>query len=294
MDIQQFLYCEGLPAGYERVFEHVHEPVAEAICRISRERGPMVVGLCGPQGSGKSTMARALCSLLEERGISSAVLSLDDLYLMRSEREELGRRVHPLLATRGVPGTHDVQLGIDTLQGLKRSDTVALPSFDKSTDDRRPEHEWARVRGPIQVVLFEGWCVGAVAQNDLELKTPVNALENEHDADGRWRRFVNDALRNDYQAFFTAIDALVLLQAPSFDVVYSWRLEQERKLRERIGADRNAARIMSDAAVARFVAHYERLTRHILAEMPGRADAVVTLGERREPLDVRIRRRLAP
>ena len=227
-------------------------------------------------------MARSLRALLESQNLSCAVLSLDDLYLTLAEREALAERVHPLLITRGVPGTHDVRLGIETLEALKHLGEVALPAFDKSSDDRRPVAEWPHVQAPVQVVLFEGWCVGAIPQGDTALAEPVNCLERELDVDGRWRRFVNDALRTDYQALFALVDMLILLQAPSFDVVYGWRLEQERKLRE--GADRRGSRIMNEAEIARFIAHYERLTRHILAEMPARADVVIRLNEAREPV----------
>lgn len=292
MDVERFLQDERLPVGYARVIERVHRPLAQAIGTRSQACEHLVVGLCGAQGSGKSTMARALRSLLEDQGVSSVVLSLDDLYLTHSERAALGERIHPLLATRGVPGTHEVQLGIETLQALRESRSVALPVFDKSVDDRKPIDEWPRVQGPIQVVLFEGWCVGAIPQEDATLARPVNALEREQDGDGRWRRFVNDALRFPYQDLFALLDALILLQAPSFEVVYDWRLEQERKLRDRVAAVDRATRVMSDQDVAQFISHFERLTRHILSEMPARADAVVSLNDFREPLEIIVRRRL--
>ena len=294
MHIERFLQDERLPASYARVIEDVHEPLARTIHRKVRDRGHYVVGLCGCQGSGKSTMARSLRLLLEAHGVSCAVLSLDDFYLERSAREVLGKRVHPLLVTRGVPGTHDVQLAIDTLEALGRPQTIALPAFDKSRDDRKPVDEWPRVQGPVQVVLFEGWCVGAIPQDDADLAQPVNALEREQDADGRWRRYVNDALRAEYRTLFRSLDALLLLQAPSYDVVYDWRREQEHKLGERIAAAGQTTHVMSDHELARFIQHYERLTRHILSEMPARADAIVKLSETREPLEVMVRRGLEP
>lgn len=293
MDIRRFLHDERLPAEYAEAIERVHRPLAQAIDVRSRTSEHLVIGLCGAQGSGKSTMARSLCSLLDTQGISCVVLSLDDLYLTHAERRSLAKRIHPLLATRGVPGTHDVQLGLELLDALRQSRPVAIPVFDKSADDRKPVDEWPRVQRPVQVVLFEGWCVGAVPQEDAALARPVNALERERDSEGRWRRFVNDALRSPYQDLFGSIDALILLQAPSFDVVYDWRLEQEHKLRDRLAASGRAARVMSDEEVARFISHFERLTRHILSEMPARADAVVRLNERREPIDLVMRGRLS-
>lgn len=292
VDVDRFLLDERLPAEYAQVIARVG-PLAEIIDATSRIGPPLVVGLCGAQGSGKSTMARALCALLQEQGVSCVVLSLDELYLTRAERQSLAKRIHPLLATRGVPGTHDVQLGIELLEALRQARRVALPVFDKAIDDRKPMDEWIPVRGPVQVVLFEGWCVGAIPQDDVALAHPVNALEREHDHDRRWRQFVNDALRVSYQDLFAVLDALILLQAPSFEVVYDWRVEQERKLRDRVALTDRATRVMNDDEVRRFISHFERLTRHILSEMPTRADAVVRLDHGRRPTELIVGGRFA-
>jgi D-glycerate 3-kinase len=293
VDIEAFLAAERLTRDYVQTIERIHVPLANAIVGRCADAATLVVGLCGPQGSGKSTMALALAALLQDRGVSSAILSLDDLYLMRAERARLARDVHPLLAARGVPGTHDVELGLATLRALREPGRVALPRFDKATDDRLPREVWRQVAAPVQVVLFEGWCVGARTQESAALMVPVNALERDEDPERVWRTYVNESLGGAYQQLFAEIDALILLQPPGFEVVYAWRCEQEHKLRERADIPAAECRVMSDAQIARFVAHFERLTRHILAEMPARADAIVTLGERREPLGLVIRGKLA-
>ena len=267
----------------EPMMEDSNAALAAHIVAAAKQRSStLIVGLCGAQGSGKSTRAAQLQSLLEEQRISTAVISIDDLYLTRSERVALGVSVHPLLQTRGVPGTHDVALGLQVLDALGAPGVVAIPSFDKSLDDRRPQQEWPKVRAPVKVILLEGWCVGALPQEPALLITPVNALERELDADGSWRRYVNDALAGAYRQLFGRLDLLILLKAPSFDVVYGWRLEQEHKLREQVAREGGVpARVMSDQEVLQFISHYERLTRHILSEMPSRADVVVELGSDR-------------
>ncbi|WP_340264632.1 kinase [Sphingobium mellinum] len=238
----------------------------------------VVLGLCGAQGSGKSTLAAGLKQGFERSGVPTALLSIDDLYRTRAEREALARTVHPLLRTRGVPGTHDIAIGIDAIARLDRGEPALLPRFDKGADDRLPESGWQRAEAGTRLLLLEGWCVGARPQQAAALAEPINALEREEDAQGVWRHFANDALAGSYQALFGRIDRLVLLAAPSFDVVLRWRAEQEEALRRSVpGGDG----VMTDAALARFVQHYERLTRHILAEMPGRADLVIELGEDR-------------
>lgn len=250
------------PSGVPRVATAA-DVVAGAVASWRRDGStPLVVGLCGPQGAGKSTIAAAIAA----QGGRVAVLSLDDLYLGPAARARLAAAVHPLLRTRGVPGTHDVALGLDVLAKLVAGMPVALPRFDKATDAPRPVADWPVV-GPVDAVVFEGWCVGAVAEPAAALAGPVNALERDADPDGRWRRFVNAELAGRYQTLFAALDRLILLRAPDFPTVVGWRQ----------AAERAGPRAMTAAGVARFCAHYERLTRHIAGEMPARADLVVTL-----------------
>jgi D-glycerate 3-kinase len=275
--LSAFLREEKLPAGFAVEIERLHAPLADRIAAVAM--GPaFVVGICGPQGSGKSTTVRVVAALLEARGLKTATLSLDDLYLPRADREALARDVHPLLRTRGVPGTHDVALGLAVLDGLAGESGTALPRFDKAADDRAPVGTWPVVEGPVDVVLLEGWCVGARPEPAEALAAPVNALERERDPDGTWRAYVNAALAGPYRALFGRVDLLVLFTAPDFAAVLAWRREQEAKLRARLAqAGEGAGRAMSDDEVAVFVQHYERLTRHIAREMPTRADIVIAL-----------------
>ncbi len=248
---------------------------------------PFVVGLCGSQGSGKSTLAASLKRALQSlHGLSVAVLSIDDLYLTRAERLRLASHVHPLLQTRGVPGTHDVDMGLSVIRTLKAAtpdSLTPLPRFDKSVDDRFHHDAWETFKGKPDVIILEGWCVGAKPQDAAALLQPINDLERENDAAGRWRHYVNESLANKYQALFATLNYLVLLRAPDFDVVFAWRKEQEEGLYR--AGDHSPTRVpMTDAALTRFIAHYERLTRHILTEMPQRADLVVRLDRGREVL----------
>jgi D-glycerate 3-kinase len=237
-----------------------------------------ILGLCGAQGSGKSTIAAATVRMLQADGLSAIGLSLDDFYLSRDARVRLARAVHPLLAVRGPPGTHDTALARAVLDGLSARGATPLPAFDKARDEPRPAAEWREVRGPVDVVIFEGWCVGARPEPDGRLAAPINALERDQDPDGVCRRHVNRQLAEAYPALFERLDALVLLAAPGFEVVRAWRTEQEHKLRARDGGG------MSDEEVARFVQHYERLTRWILEKMPARADWTIPLAPDRSPL----------
>ncbi len=206
-------------------------------------------------------------------------LSIDDIYLTREERESLSQRVHPLLRTRGVPGTHDVALGIsviEQLRSLQHGETVDVPRFDKSRDDRYPSSDWTTVAGPVDLVIFEGWCVASQSTTDADLQEPINALESAADADRRWRSYVNDKLGTDYVRLFETLDGLLFLRVPDFDAVLRWRLEQEHKLQQSAGKDAHA--VMSDEQVAEFIQYYERVTRNNITILPSKADAVIKLG----------------
>lgn len=284
---------QALPETYRQMVDEVHRPAAAHMAERRRAMGrPIVVGLCGCQGSGKSTMASFLKALLEAEGLKSAVLSLDDLYLTLSERERLGREVHPLLRTRGVPGTHDVAMGLALIDRLTDGPAdVPVPRFDKAEDDRAPAEAWPRIVSPVDVILFEGWCVGALPQADAELIAPINALEREEDGEGFWRRYVNAKLAGDYSRLFGRIDMLLMLKAPSFDAVYGWRLLQEKKLGDKVrGQGLTGTRIMGPQEVRRFLMFYQRLTEWILQEMPARADILIPLDEEHRLLGVEIKR----
>ena len=276
--LDSFIAEAGLPESFRRTAELVCEPLAARAQRrrIDRKR-TAVIGLCGAQGSGKSTIARWAARLLQQRGMRAVALSLDEFYLTHEARQRLAREVHPLLATRGPPGTHDVAMAGAVIDQLRAPGKVALPRFDKATDTRAPRASWERVTSPVDVILLEGWCVGAVSQGRAALAIPVNDLERDEDPHGIWRTYVNEHLGGPYQALFARLHDLILLEAPSFEVVAAWRAEQEARLR----AEGRGG--MAEAEIARFVAHYERLTRWILAEMPARADWLVALDAERKP-----------
>ena len=277
--IAALIAAESLPDDYRTVVEQDWRPLAELVGQRAREKRPLLVGINGAQGSGKSTLCRFLEALLAEKGLRAVTLSLDDLYLTKAERARLACDVHPLFATRGVPGTHDVALGVDVLDALLSGRAAELPRFDKAQDDRLPD--WERVSGPVDVILFEGWCIGAAPQPAGALARAANALESAEDPDGTWRREVNRRLATDYADLFARIDLLVMLKVPGFEVVRTNRLRQERKLaRSRPGG----AALMNEAAIERFIAHYERLTRWMIEEMPGRTDVLFEIDHDQRPV----------
>ncbi len=275
----------GLPNPVVDELETVYLPIARWIHSLARvaER-PVILGVNGAQGVGKTTFCALLGGLLK-RGFdcAAATLSLDDLYLSRDERSKFAEAVHPLCAVRGVPGTHDVELGLtvfDALTGAAPETETLLPRFDKMTDDRASIDGFARWMGRPDVVLFEGWCVGARAGPSWE--EPFNAREARDDPQGVWSRWSAEKLATDYPALFSRIDALLMIQMPSMDFVLESRCRQERELRARAQVEparTKERRLMSREDLGEFVALFERLTVFMSTDLPPRADVLIGCSE---------------
>jgi D-glycerate 3-kinase len=278
--IDDFIRREALPASYRDDTLNWFEPLSRELETRINGAGdlPLYLGINGAQGTGKSTLAKLLRELLQSRGLRIANLSIDDFYLSRAKRRELARQVHPLLTSRGVPGTHDTELALrlfDALGNAGQNDSIRLPAFDKASDDCHPVDLWPKVDGAVDMIILEGWCVGARPQTTTELITALNRLETVDDADGSWRRYVNPRLGDDYQKLFSRLHLLIMLQAPNFEQVFQWRKLQEQKLAEQNSP--LASGVMNDAQLDYFIQHFERLTRHCLTTLPARADIVFKL-----------------
>jgi D-glycerate 3-kinase len=287
--MQTFLDEHKLPNSYKKLTREHFRPIAERIARNRQALDhPLVVGINGCQGSGKSTLAQTLAWLLEhEQHVSSCVVSLDDFYLTQAERQQLDLDVHPLLAQRGVPGTHDTKMATQLLKRLKAGQCpVDIPRFSKADDERSPTDLWQHISTPPDIIIIEGWCLGVTAQNFLELIEPVNELERHEDKDGIWRHYVNTQLQQHYQPLFALIDTMIMLQAPSFKCVYQWRLEQEEKLRARLKASKEPQQaaymgLMDAQKIAHFIQQFQRLTQHALQSMPSEVEHLLVLDEKR-------------
>lgn len=289
-DVEQTLQQLYADSSLAERLDDLYLPFAQWVAHHASARNKtLVVGMGGPQGCGKTTFATVVSHILTKGfNLNAVVVSLDDLYYTRAERHHHAEQIHPLFATRGVPGTHDVMLAemiFERLCHLCRDEVMFVPTFDKSLDDRKPVHKWTEVVGPVDVILFEGWCVGANAAPDGSLSEPLNSLEAQLDVDGHWRHGVNRALAEDYTKLFSRIDIQCWMQPPSFDVVYDWRNKQERMLEAHLHdihggiLDTLDLQLMSEQELRGFMHYFERITKRMIAEMPKHCDVLFELNE---------------
>ena len=286
---EQLLERHRLDRSYLDHAQKWFAPLADAIGEHQKSAGrPLLVGINGSQGSGKTTLCEYLRARLQAaHGLAAVALSLDDFYHTRARREQLARQVHPLLMTRGVPGTHDTALlqhTLDLLLNPEHRGPVPIPRFDKALDDRRPREAWDEADPDTRVVLLEGWCLGARPQERAVLEEPVNDLERQEDPETVWRRYTNIALAREFGPLYHRVDRWIMLCAPSFDCVYHWRLEQEQTLAATVhagAAGEARSRIMDPAEIARFVQFFQRLTTHCLETLPQRVDHLYMLDQDR-------------
>ena len=283
--VHDFIIKERLPKEYRHIALKWFVPLAKTLSKHhDGAGGALIIGLNGCQGSGKSTLSALLTQLLTQVFDKMSIsMSIDDFYYSRAHRKTLSETVHPLLQTRGVPGTHDANLLLSCIKALKNQQHCEIPVFDKSIDDVLPPNQHIQIKKAFDIVILEGWCVGMLAQKDGELTKGVNDLELNEDPNGIWRRFVNKSLETTYQTVFSEIDYLVMLQAPSFASVYNWRLQQENKLIDTLKAKNLPLnKAMNELQVGRFIQHYQRLTEYALDILPARADALFILNQHRE------------
>ncbi len=241
-----------------------------------KDRTTKIIGLSGGQGAGKSTITSILKLIFKKQyGLNLCIFSLDDFYKTKIERVRMSKSIHPLFLTRGVPGTHDLRLLNKVIKKLKKKNfkTVLIPKFDKSTDDRFKKTKWQIIKTPPQIIILEGWCVGAISQKKSELTRPINNIEKKLDTKLIWRNKVNNLLKNEYKIFFKKIDKLVYLKAPDFNHIFKWRLIQEQKLK----LTSKSKKIMSKNQIKEFIMFYERITRHMMKNYSKISDLTIFL-----------------
>ncbi len=260
-------------------------PVCFWISKKSNNKKPYFVGLAGGQGTGKTTISSILEIILRKYfKLNVFKISIDDFYRTRKERFNLSNKVHPLLMTRGVPGTHDIKIMLDFFRKskTKKFKTFRLPKFNKAVDDRCKKNQWYTIKKRPDVIIFEGWCVGAKAEKNNTLKKSINSLERANDPKLLWRKFVNKQLKTNYKKLYDQLDCLIYLKAKNFSLLQKWRLIQEKKLWLKNKNKKTNNKIMSKGDVINFMQTYQRITQNMFKFAPKYASIIFNLNNKHQ------------
>ena len=268
-------------------------PVSFWIAKRANKERPLIIGLAGGQGSGKTTISSILTLILQKYfRLNVFKVSIDDFYKTRKDRKLLSKNKHPLLMTRGVPGTHDIDLMLKFFKKVKSKNfkNFTVPKFNKAIDDRCKKVLWYKLRSKPDIIIFEGWCVGAKAQTTSELKKPINSLESVYDQGAEWRSYVNKQLKKKYNTLFKDLDGLLYLKAKNFNLLRIWRLKQERKLWVQTKNKKNL-KIMSSGDVLNFMQTYQRITQQMFKDAVKSSSIIMNLNSNHQIQSVKIKKK---
>jgi len=266
-------------------------PVCFWIAKKTNKKEPLIIGLAGGQGTGKTTITSIISIILKKYfKLDIFKISIDDFYKTRKQRTLLSKNKHPLLMTRGVPGTHDIDIMLNFFKKIKVKNfkILKLPKFNKGVDDRCKQSLWYKIQSKPDVVILEGWCVGARSQNSKELKKPVNSLEKIHDQNFKWRQYVNYQLKTKYKKLFNQLDYILFLKVKNFSLLRRWRLKQEKKLWLKSKNKKNL-KIMNKSKVKNFMDTYQRITQQMFKDMPKYSSIVMNLNNSHQIKNIKYR-----
>ena len=266
-------------------------PVCFWIAKKTNKKVPLIIGLAGGQGIGKTTITSIITIILKKYfKLDVFKISIDDFYKTIKQRTLLSKNKHPLLMTRGVPGTHDIDIMLNFFKRIKVKNfkILKLPKFNKGVDDRCKQSLWYKIQSKPDVVILEGWCVGARSQNSKELKKPVNSLEKIHDQNFKWRQYVNYQLKTKYKKLFDQLDYILFLKAKNFSLLRRWRLKQEKKLWLKSKNKKNL-KIMNKDQVKNFMDTYQRITQQMFKDMPKYSSIIMNLNSSHQIKNIRYR-----
>jgi len=261
----------------------IYIPISFWINNKCKKKGrTLILGLSGSQGSGK-TMVTGILQIILKKFFKKNIyiISIDDFYKTLRDRNRMSQQKHSLFKTRGVPGTHDINLIKNFFISVKRKKfkKIKLPKFNKSIDDRSKKNYWHNINKRPEIIILEGWCVGAKPQIISSLRKPVNILERHEDKDLIWRKYANEKLKKEYKEVFAMIDYFIFMKVPNFKMVFKWRLLQESKLRKNLHYKK---KIMTYSAIKRFIMFYQRITLQMMKDLSKSASIVLLLKKNHE------------
>ena len=237
--------------------------------------------IAGSQGSGKSSLSKLIKLYLEKFCYKSVVIiSMDDFYLSKSQRAQLSKNIHPLFLTRGVPGTHDLELMNKKIkQILNKEFPIYLPIFDKVSDSRKRTYKKIL---KADVVIFEGWCAGSQPVDQNYLQKNFNNLEKHKDKNFIWRNSYNKYL-NEYQKLFSQFNFFIYFQFNQWDHVLNWKYKQELELRDK-KKDLGLKKYLRE-----FIQYYEKVSKWMHLKVPKYCNILIKLDAHQKIKSINLR-----
>ncbi len=192
----------------EARYENIINDIAE---KIITDEGREIVMLAGPSSAGKTTTAGKLCKKLNENGVKTYVLSLDDFYLNREDIPYLpdGTQDYETVYALDLPCFEE------KVNALLRGETVKNPVFDFTTGKRSDTQFNEITLGEKDVVIIEGLhALNPIITEKIQgklLKIYINVSSRIYDEKGniilnkRNMRFIRRMVR-DYKFRNSTVD----------------------------------------------------------------------------------------
>ncbi len=240
--------------------------------------------ISGSQGVGKTTYLK-LIEIVGLKFFKKKVLnlSIDDFYLDKNERINLAAKIHPLLKTRGVPGTHDIKKLKSIIQQFQNSQyPISTPLFNKLTDRKK---KILKKHNKCDLLILEGWCAGCPRIPLNYLYKDINSIEKKYDKHKKWRKYYNNKLKTTYADVFNLFDYKIFFKSSSFSNVLSWRIKQEKNQIKISKNKKNQG--MSESEIKVFIKHYEKITKYMLKSMPLKANLIIGIDQSHKIINIK-------
>ena len=260
--------------GYKYSISYINKTIKRIFKEIIRSKKKRFI-ISGSQGCGKTTLLKLIKNNFKNfYNIDPLCISLDDYYLTKKQRNDLSKRIHPLLQTRGVPGTHATEKITKTLQLFdKKKYPIRIPKFDKLNDDRLPFSQI--ITSKKNMIFLEGWCCGCPPLSDSFLQKNLNTIEKA-DSEYIWRKYYNKKLKKEYKLIFNHFEYLIYFKIPSFDCVLKWRIKQEKRLKFNKKKNINC---MNKIEIKDFISYYEKITKWMMKNTLSKSDLTIKINK---------------
>ena len=268
--------------GHKFSYKYINRTIKKIFEKIVLSKKKTIL-ISGSQGCGKTTLLKLINRNFKNfYKIDPLCISLDDYYLTKIQRIKISKTIHPLLITRGVPGTHSIKKLFETINHFENKKyPIKLIKFDKLSDNRSKNSNI--ISKQKDILILEGWCCGCTPINNNFLKKNLNKIE-KNDYNFVWRNYYNNKLNNEYKLLFKKFKYLIYYQIPKFDYVLNWRLKQEVKFKSKKNKINN---IMSEEDINNFILFYEKITKWMMKKTPSKASLIIKINKKQKIVEIK-------